>query len=114
MLAAVAFFFVLFAIGWQSGIEQQKELMRQMSNSQIQYYITNLDELYAAFKAFCVISILAAVVSDVMSVLAYVGHANNVKNGVRAKIVLVFAIVATVLANLFGVIAIALLVEVQI
>lgn len=112
VLAIVAFFFVFFAQGWDEGIKEQQELLNEMSSasSEYYYYIENLEDLLIAFKAFCVISIVAAAVSDILVVFAYIGHAQNLKRGItQVKYILVFAIIATVLANLFGIIAIAML-----
>ena len=105
--AIVAFVFGLLALLFLASafftkieLDTALRLAHDMSNSTTQYTILNEDILRLTIKVLLVMSIIAAAVSDALVAGAYVGHSKNVKNGNPVKFVLVFAVVATVAANL--------------
>lgn len=81
-------------------VEAAQAFADMNSNSSVHYYVVNAEEVLAMAGFFSIVSIIFALVSDILVIFAYIGHAQNVKNGVRAKYILVFAIIATVVANL--------------
>lgn len=93
--AIVAFVFAIMAFQMLMSIfslrNQLWELFSQIYPDEI---------LRMSLSVLAVFSILYALVSDGFVIPAYIGHSRNVRNDVRSKLVIVFAIIATVLANL--------------
>ncbi len=98
----IAFIFFMSAVSTDVELELAQELADRMTEASTDYYyyVENVDVLKMTIIVCCVFSIIAALVSDILVIFAYLGHAKNVKNGNPAKFVLVFAIIATVLANI--------------
>lgn len=97
-LAVAAFIFFLSGVYVLIELGAAELLADELSNSTTLYYVEDAEVLKLSAKVLFVMSIIPALVSIVLVIFAYDRHYQNVRNGVRAKFVLVFAIIATVLA----------------
>ena len=111
VLAIVAFIFFLSGVYVLIQLGAAEILADEWSNSDIYYYVDPdaAEVLKISAKLLFIMSMIVAVVSIVLVIFAYDRHFQNVRNGVRAKYVLVFAILATVFANISLFISIILL-----
>ena len=100
VFAMVAFVFFLTAAALKVELASLEALAESMTNSTTYYYVENADQVKAMIRVVAIISILFAPVSDILVVFAYIGHSQNVKNGNPVKFIKIFAILATVFANL--------------
>lgn len=99
-LAIAAFIFFLAGVYELIELGTAELLADEWTNSSTIYYVDPeyAEVLKIASKVLFVMSIIPALVSIVLVIFAYDRHFQNVRNGVRAKYVLVFSIIATVLA----------------
>ena len=109
VLGIVAFVFLMSALVEWFEIASAQAYVENASSSYMEYYIINEEELLMTMQACFILSIIAAVASDVFVVFAYLGHSANVKNGTPAKFILVFAIIATAVANISLITSLALM-----
>lgn len=100
ILAVVAGIFALSALSLKLELLADLAYAESLSNSSVEYYVVNAGVIQLAVDICAVMSMIPAIVSGVLVIFAYRGNAQNVKNGVNAKFVLVFAILATVFASL--------------
>lgn len=100
IFAMVAFVFLGSAFLLATELAALEAYAESMTNASTYYYVANADIIEMSVAVSAVIAIMAAITSDILVIFAYVGHAKNVRNNVKAKFVLVFAIIATVVANL--------------
>ena len=98
VLAVVSFIFFLSGVYELIALGAAETLADSLTDSSTIYYVENADVLKVAAKVLFVMSIIPAAVSIILAIFAYDRHFQNVKNGVQAKYVLVFAIIATVLS----------------
>ena len=100
VLAVAAMVCLFSALSTEIELAAEELYAELNSTSTIEYYVENADILIAVSKVFTVFASILAISSDVLVVFAYIGHFKNVRSGNRARYILVFSVLATVLANL--------------